>query len=245
MPTLLEEVLKFIRPPSMVKAVALVSAKLRVEALAKIRSSALIVTESSVPSPRVVLPFEAKVVNAPEALVVAPIAVELIPVAVVLKLPEVIVKLLAPKFMDEAPIPVNANDPEVELRFKAPVVRVNPLEAVRVEVKVPVESNVEAPVALKVPLTSRVYAGAVVPTPTLEFEESRLKSPPSTLSAIDELSAMLTLVALTNDNVAPLIVTVSPLESPKVVLPVMFAVPLTDKVDEGAVVPIPIEEFDS
>ena len=61
---------------------------------------------------------------------------------------------------------VSATDPEVEVRLRAPVVKVNPFEAVSVEAKEPVEPKVTAPVAFKVPAISRVVEGAVVPMPT-------------------------------------------------------------------------------
>jgi hypothetical protein len=71
-------------------------------------------------------------VNLPVDAVVAPIAVELIPVAVVLKLDDVNVKALAPVEIEEAESPDKVNVPDVPVRFRAPVVRVSPLEAVRV-----------------------------------------------------------------------------------------------------------------
>ena len=80
----------------------------------------------------VVAPVEESVVNAPVEAVVAPIAVELIPVAVVLKFPEVKVTLFPPKLSEEAFKPDMVNVPEVAVKFKAPVVRVNPFEAVKV-----------------------------------------------------------------------------------------------------------------
>lgn len=89
------------------------------------------------PDDRVVLLFEAKVVNAPVDLVSVPIAVLLIPVVVVLKLvavtmkfPAVRFKLLTPVLMLEAPSPVKEIAPEVPVIFTAPAVTVNPLVAV-------------------------------------------------------------------------------------------------------------------
>jgi len=59
---------------------------------------------------------------------------------VVFKFPEVIVRLLAPVLMEEAESPDSVNAPEVAVKLRAPVVRVNPFEAVSVpaEVMVPV-----------------------------------------------------------------------------------------------------------
>ena len=80
------------------------------------------------------------VVKAPVLAVDEPIAVLLIPVAVVLKFPEVIVRFVAPVLIEEAVKPDKANAPLVAVRLSAPVVSVNPLEAVRspAEVTVPV-----------------------------------------------------------------------------------------------------------
>jgi len=80
--------------------------------------------------PKEVAPEEERVVNAPVDGVVAPMAVELIPVAVVLKLLEVIVKALAPVEILEASKPDKERVPDVAVKFKAPVVKVKPLEAV-------------------------------------------------------------------------------------------------------------------
>jgi hypothetical protein len=106
------------------------------------------------PVPRVVDPDEVRVVKAPVEGVVAPMAVPLIPVAVVLKLPEVKVMLLAPVFIEEADRPDKVKAPEVPVKFKAPVVRVNP------------EEN------LPVPVTSRAVPGAALPTPTLPLAKT-------------------------------------------------------------------------
>ena len=86
-----------------------------------------------VPVPKVELPEEVIVVEAMVEGVVAPIAVLLIPVVVVLKLAEVKVRLFVPVLIDEAPSPSKAKAPELAVIFKAPVVRVKPWEAVRVE----------------------------------------------------------------------------------------------------------------
>ncbi len=93
------------------------------------------------PVPIVELPEEVRVVKAPVDVAVAPIAVELMPVAVVLKFDEVIVRAVAPVLIDEAVNPESARAPEVAVMFNAPVVRVNPLDAVSspAEVIVPVE----------------------------------------------------------------------------------------------------------
>lgn len=80
--------------------------------------------------PRFVVPDDERVVNAPVDGVVAPIAVLFIPVAVVLKLPDVIRILFDPKSMDEADNPDSDNAPEVAVKLRAPVVKVNPFEAV-------------------------------------------------------------------------------------------------------------------
>ena len=86
-----------------------------------------------VPAPvaSVVLPFDAKVVKAPVEAVEAPIAVPLIPVAVVLKLPDVIRRLLVPASIEEAESPASESVPDVAVKLRAPVVWVNPFDAVR------------------------------------------------------------------------------------------------------------------
>jgi len=79
-----------------------------------------------VPVARVVLPYEVRVVKAPDAAVVAPICVALIPVAVVLKVdapvPEVIVSVFVPALIDELDKPESVTAPDVAVRFNAPVV---------------------------------------------------------------------------------------------------------------------------
>ena len=80
--------------------------------------------------PRVVIPVDDKVVNAPVPAVVTPTFVEFIPVAVVLKFDEVNVNAVAPVFIDDAVKPDKVKAPDVPVRFKAPVVSVNPFEAV-------------------------------------------------------------------------------------------------------------------
>ena len=118
---------------------------------------------------RSVAPVEVRVVNLPVPAVVAPILVLLMPVAVVLKLDEVKVKALTPVLMEEAPIPDRTIDPEVPVRFKAPVVKVKPLEAVNVcdtvnpplLVVVTPAFPIETPVALVVPKFKAVAASTV------------------------------------------------------------------------------------
>ena len=87
---------------------------------------------------RLVMPLDERVVKAPVEVVVAPMAVALIPVAVVLKEPEVMRRLAAPVEMEDSESPEMVRTPLVAVRFKAPVVRVRPLEAVRVEENLPV-----------------------------------------------------------------------------------------------------------
>jgi len=113
------------------------------------------------PVPNVVFPEEVSVVKAPVEGVVAPMAVPLIPVAVVLKLPDVKVILLAPVLIDEADRPDKAKAPEVPVKFKAPVVRVNPDEN------------------LPVPVTSKAVPGAAFPTPTLPLARTVKASVPA------------------------------------------------------------------
>ena len=113
-----------------------------------------IVFTDEAPVPRVVDPDEVRVVKAPVEGMVAPMAVPLIPVAVVLKLPDVKVILLAPVFIEEADRPDKVKAPEVPVKFKAPVVSVNP------------EEN------RPVPVTSRAVPGATFPTPTLPLAKT-------------------------------------------------------------------------
>ena len=94
------------------------------------------------------VPVEERVVKAPVLAVVAPIFVALIPVAVVLKFPEANVTLFAPKFSEDEDIPDKDIAPEVPVRFRAPVVRVNPSEAVKVL------ENVFAPAKVCVPVVT-------------------------------------------------------------------------------------------
>lgn len=76
------------------------------------------------------VPVVVRFVKLPVDGVVAPIAVLLIPVAVVLKLFEVIIKLFPPVLITEAESPERLRVPEVAVKLIAPVVRVNPLDAV-------------------------------------------------------------------------------------------------------------------
>jgi hypothetical protein len=79
------------------------------------------------------------------------------PAEVRAKVPEVVVdkvRLAEVVPIVEAPKPVAEMLPEVAVRDKAPVVIVNPLEAVKVEENLPV------------PVTSNVVPGAVFPMPT-------------------------------------------------------------------------------
>jgi hypothetical protein len=81
----------------------------------------------------VVVPVEVRVVNVPAAAVVAPIAVELIPVEVVLKWPDVKLMSAPPVVeIEDAVRPERVRAPEVAVKFNAPVVKVKPLEAVKV-----------------------------------------------------------------------------------------------------------------
>lgn len=108
--------------------------------------------------PRFVVPVDDKVVNAPVDGVVAPIAVLFIPVDVVLKLFEVIVRSFTPKSILEADSPERFNAPVVAVRFSAPVVRVNPFDAVSkaLEVIVPVPVVAIFPLVVKFPFSSMV-----------------------------------------------------------------------------------------
>ena len=96
-------------------------------------------------------PVSVILVNLPVPAVVAPIFVVLIPVAVVLKLLEVKVTAFAPKLSEEADIPDKDNVPDVAVRFKAPVVKVNPSEAVSVFEKVFAPAKVCVPVVTTPP----------------------------------------------------------------------------------------------
>ena len=108
--------------------------------------------------PTVVSFVEVRVVNAPVDLVVAPIAVPLIPVDVVLKLAEVKVKSFAPVLMEEAPKPESESAPDVPVMLTAPVVTVNPFEAV----SKPAEVMVPVPVVAIFPEVERVPASVMV-----------------------------------------------------------------------------------
>ena len=107
------------------------------------------------------VPFAERLVNAPVDGVVAPIAVELIPVAVVLKFEDVKVKELVPASIVELLSPLRFNVPDVPVRFAAPVVKVNPLEAVNVlfDVIVPLPVVLIFPVVERVPFSLIVNVG--------------------------------------------------------------------------------------
>ena len=81
----------------------------------------------------------------------APIFVELIPAVVVLKFEAVTVRAFAPKLREEANIPDKVNVPKVAVKFKAPVVSVNPSDAVSVFEKVFAPANVCIPVVTTPP----------------------------------------------------------------------------------------------
>ena len=115
--------------PETVNVLSSVVAPWRVRAPGVVIEPIVLADEAAVP--RFVFPVELRVVNAPVKGVVAPIAVLLIPVAVVLKCPEVIVKSFAPVLIEEADNPESVHAPDVAVMFNAPVVRANPLEAVR------------------------------------------------------------------------------------------------------------------
>lgn len=90
--------------------------------------------------------------------VVTPIAVLLIPVAVVLKLFDVIVKLFPPVFIIDADNPERFRVPDVAVRLRAPVVRVNPLDAVNN----PFDVMVPVPVVAILPLVVRLPSSSIV-----------------------------------------------------------------------------------
>jgi len=100
-------------------------------------------------------PVVVRFVNVAAAGVVAPITVLLIPVAVTLKFPAVNNTLFAPKSRLEAERPVRLKLPEVAVKFNAPVVRVNPFEAVRrpAEVIVPVPVVEIFPLVVRLPFS--------------------------------------------------------------------------------------------
>ena len=102
--------------------------------------------------------------------------------------------------------------------------------------------RVTEPVVLKSPETVSVLVGAVVPTPTLEFEVSIPNSPPTVNAVEEDVSPKLTSPEVEVRDKAP-VVRVKPLEAVSVLenLPV----PTTSSVAPGNVVPIPIFEEDS
>jgi len=135
-PTLLLVVSKFISPEAILKAVVEVG-KVKVEALPADRFKAPIEVKAKVPEVAV------DMVKLPEALVHDELP------------PDDKVSALLPVEMEEADRLERDKAPLVAVRFKAPVVRVKPLEAVKVEENLPV------------PVTSRVVEGLVLPIPTL------------------------------------------------------------------------------
>jgi hypothetical protein len=107
---------------------------------------------------RVVVPEADKVVKAAVDGVVAPIAVPLIPVAVVLKFAAVISRVFAPVLILEEPSPESVRAPDVAVKFRAPVVWVKPLEAVRV----PAEEIAPVPVVETLPEVERTPFSLIV-----------------------------------------------------------------------------------
>ena len=102
----------------------------------------------------------------PSVKVTVPLPIEVAPVPVVFKFNGAPTKdkLLAPVLIEEAPSPESVRAPEVPVRFKAPVVRVKPLEAVNnpAEVTVPVPVLEILPVV--VTASPAVAGDKVVPT---------------------------------------------------------------------------------
>ena len=98
------------------------------------------------------------VVNVAAAGVVAPITVPLIPVVVTLKFADVNNVLLAPAFIVYPVSPVRFTNPDVPLKLSAPVVRVNPFEAVNkaFEVIAPVPVVVIFPLVVRLPVSEIV-----------------------------------------------------------------------------------------
>lgn len=105
------------------------------------------------------------------------------------------------------------------------------------------------PVVLRLPETSRVQAGAVVPMPTLELEVSKLSSPASMLRAVELPSARFQVVAMVEATVPPAKVkeavgaVVPTAKVAKLPVPVDRVLPATLKVHAGVVVPIPTLEL--
>src|SRR5581483_3074422 len=120
-----------------------------------------------VPVPLLVPPFKARVDKTPAPPLptwsIVPGLVVLIPtlefVVSMLNTPELTLKAV----VDE--LRVKAAEPDDEVRLRAPVVSVSPLDAVSVDEKRPV------------PVTSRFAPGAVVPMPTLPPLVARLVGP--------------------------------------------------------------------
>jgi hypothetical protein len=160
MPTLEFKVFKLKSPPSKFKASFWVLARSTCVALANETLAPFTVSESPDASPKVLFPVVSKV---PATVKVEVGAVVPIPT---LEFEVSMSKTLLTLKAEVAEFKVKATAPEVEVRLRAPVVKVNPFEAVSVEAKEPVEPKVTAPVAFKVPAISRVVEGAVVPMPT-------------------------------------------------------------------------------
>ena len=148
--------------------------------------------------PTVVFPVEDKVVNAPVEGVLKPIAVPLIPVAVVLKFPEVISVLFAPAFKVIPASPVALIDPDVAVKFNAPVVSVNPLEAVSVALDV----IAPVPVVTILPDVDRVPFSLMVNVSTLPYLTAKEVFIPTFVSSITNAVAVPSLVMLKLESLA-------------------------------------------
>lgn len=109
-------------------------------------------------TPAVERAVSVRLVNAPVEGVVAPMAVLLIPVAVVLKLLAVIVNAFVPVLMLDADSPERESAPDVALRLRLPVVKVNPLEAVRS----PALVTVPEPIVVMLPEVDKLPFSSIV-----------------------------------------------------------------------------------
>ena len=174
---------------------------------------------SAVRAEKVVVPEELKVVKLPVEGVVAPMAVELMPVAVVLKLEEVMVRALAPVLIEEADRPERAKAPEVAVRLRAPVVKVRPLEAVRV----PAEVIVPVPVV-------EILPGVVM------FPEAKVIPVAPVMAPADEIS----ILVVCNEKVPepPPMVT-KPVDVPVLMLVALLVLLLIDTVPVTSRPPVP------
>jgi hypothetical protein len=161
------------------------------------------------------------------------------PAEVKAKVPEVTVervRLLLVVLTVEAPNPVAEIAPEVAVRFNAPVVRVKPLEAVRVWENLPV------------PVTSKAAAGAVVPIPILP-PGIKAKSTPEAVTILFGPVPVKVIVVIPES--APAVVTFKPVEvklnEPALRVKPFEAVrvdenepvPVTSRVAPGKVLPMP------